>query len=314
MQQTPPLASISHSTPAARTPQTQRQHHTKGEEEERVSELEREGVSSPPIISFLSFGKKRKKRKFPAFFPPPLLFYAINLIPCKKQKRKEKKRRNAPKDFSPVFFLMQFKIRLERRWQEKRGEDKQPPLPEGGMMLFFLRRERLQMCCGAPPYILPIPPSIPCLSTAHVTSPCCHGYGSTCCRQEEEEERKRSWGQESKKGMKRKGGKTKRGLKKKTSRTGRMRAGGKGKGRGCKERRRGNKGEKSRTFLFTSHSDSCCFLKSCFPSIKLKLFCRCGDIGLLSGNKWKYLQAHQSSAAKKLLLDSRKFRRLKISL
>lgn len=37
-------------------------------------------------------------------------------------------------------------------------------------MLFFLRRERLQMCCGAPPYILPIPPSIPCLSTAHVTS------------------------------------------------------------------------------------------------------------------------------------------------
>lgn len=26
------------------------------------------------------------------------------------------------------------------------------------------------MCCGAPPYILPIPPSIPCLSTAHVTS------------------------------------------------------------------------------------------------------------------------------------------------
>lgn len=45
--------------------------------------------------------------------------------------------------------------------------------------------------------------------------------------------------------MKRKGGKTKRGLKKKTSRTGRMRAGGKGKGRGCKERRRGNKGEKA---------------------------------------------------------------------
>lgn len=37
-------------------------------------------------------------------------------------------------------------------------------------MLFFLRRERLQMCCGAPPYIIPIPPSIPCLSTAHVTS------------------------------------------------------------------------------------------------------------------------------------------------
>lgn len=99
MQQTPPLASISHSTPAARTPQTQRQHHTKGEEEERVSELEREGVSSPPIISFLSFGKKRKKRKFPAFFPPPLLFYAINLIPCKQQKRKEKKKEKCTKRF-----------------------------------------------------------------------------------------------------------------------------------------------------------------------------------------------------------------------
>lgn len=182
-----------------------------------------------PSSPFSPLEKKEKKRKFPAFFPPPLLFYAINLIPCKQQKRKEKKRKNAPKDFSPVFFLMQFEIRLERRWQEKRGEDEQPPLPEGGMMLFFLRRERLQMCCGAPPYILPIPPSIPCLSTAHVTSPCCHGYGSTCCRQEEEEERKRSWGQESKKGMKRKGGKTKRGLKKK--RTGQEGWGKEAKGR-----------------------------------------------------------------------------------
>lgn len=299
MQQTPPLASISHSTPAARTPQTQRQHHTKGGGGESQWVGERGSfISSHHLLSLL--WKKRKKRKFPAFFPPPLLFYAVNLIPCKQQKRKGKKRRNAPKDFSPVFFLMQFEIRLGRRWQEKRGEDEQPPLPEGGMMLFFLRRERPQMCCGAPPYILPIPPSIPCLSTAHVTSPCCHGYGSTCCRQEEEEERKRSWGQESKKGMKRKGGKRGKEAKERDEA---VRKGGEG-----------IKGKKSRIFLFTSNSDSCCFLKSCFPSIKLKLFCRCGDIGLLSGNKWKYLQAHQSSAAKKLLLDSTKFRRLKISL
>lgn len=180
--------------------------------------------------------------------------------------------------------------------------------------IFFKERETTNVLWGSSLYSShPSLHSLPVYSTCHL--PCCHGYGSTCCRQEEEEERKRSWGQESKKGMKRKGGKTKRGLKKKTpNRTGRMREGGKGKGRGCKERRRGNKGEKSRTFLFTSHSDSCCFLNSCFPSIKLKLFCRCGDIGLLSGNKWKYLQAHQSSAAKKLLLDSRQFRRLKISL
>lgn len=111
---------------------------------------------------------------------------------------------------------------------------------------------------------------------------------------------------------KEKGGKRREDWKK--NRTGQEGWGKEAKGRegGCKERRRGDKGEKSRTFLFTSHSDSRCFLKSCFPSIKLKLFCRCGDIGLLSGNTWKYLQAHQSSAAKKLLLDSRKFRRLKI--
>lgn len=42
---------------------------------------------------------------------------------------------------------------------------------------------------GAPPYISPIPPSAACLSTAHVTSPRCHGDGSTCCRQKEEQER-----------------------------------------------------------------------------------------------------------------------------
>lgn len=52
---------------------------------------------------------------------------------------------------------------------------------------FQRRRERergYKVLHGAPPYISPIPPSIPCLSTAHVTSPRCHGDGSTCCRQE----------------------------------------------------------------------------------------------------------------------------------
>lgn len=169
MQQTPPLASISHSTPAARTPQTQRQHHTKGGGGESQWVGERGSfISSHHLLSLL--WKKKKKRKFPAFFPPPLLFYAINLIPCKQQKRKEKKRKNAPKDFSPVFFLMQFEIRLERRWQEKRGEDEQPPLPEGGMMLFFFKeRETTNVLWGSSLYSShPSLHSLPVYSTCHL--------------------------------------------------------------------------------------------------------------------------------------------------
>lgn len=123
-----------------------------------------------PSSPFSPLEKKKRKESSQLSFLPLFFFMPLTSSLVNNKKEKKKKRRNAPKDFSPVFFLMQFKIRLERRWQEKRGEDEQPPLPEGGMMLFFLRRERLQMCCGAPPYILPIPPSIPCLSTAHVTS------------------------------------------------------------------------------------------------------------------------------------------------
>lgn len=187
--------------------------------------------------------EKKKKRKFPAFFPPPLLFYAINLIPCKQQKRKEKKGEMHQKISlqSSSWCNSRYVWRGDDRKREERTSSLHFQREE--WCYFFLRRERLQMCCGAPPYILPIPPSIPCLSTAHVTSPCCHGYGSTCCRQEEEEERKRSWGQESKKGMKRKGGKTKRGLKKK-------RTGQEGWGKEAKERdeavRKGGEGIKGK--------------------------------------------------------------------
>lgn len=56
MQQTPPPASISHCTPAALTPPNQREiAHTPAAEEESEWEREGEGVSSPPIIPFLSF-------------------------------------------------------------------------------------------------------------------------------------------------------------------------------------------------------------------------------------------------------------------
>lgn len=109
--------------------------------------------------------------------------------------------------------------------------------------IFFKERETTNVLWGSSLYSShPSLHSLPVYSTCHL--PCCHGYGSTCCRQEEEEERKRSWGQESKKGMKRKGGKTKRGLKKKT------RTGQEGWGKEAKERdeavRKGGEGIKGK--------------------------------------------------------------------
>lgn len=67
---------------------------------------------------------------------------------------------------------------------------------------FFSWERDYKVHCGAPPYIPPIPPSVPCLSTAHVTSPRCHSDGATCCRQEGEEERKKGGGKKNIRGKK----------------------------------------------------------------------------------------------------------------
>lgn len=242
MQQTPPLASISHSTPAARTPQTQRQHHTKGGGGESQWVGERGSfISSHHLLSLL-WKKKRKESSQLSFLP---LFFFMPLTSSLVNNKKEKKKKGEMHQKISLQSSSWCNSRYVWRGDDRKREERTSSLhfQREEWCYFFLRRERLQMCCGAPPYILPIPPSIPCLSTAHVTSPCCHGYGSTCCRQEEEEERKRSWGQESKKGMKRKGGKTKRGLKKK-------RTGQEGWGKEAKERdeavRKGGEGIKGK--------------------------------------------------------------------
>lgn len=67
---------------------------------------------------------------------------------------------------------------------------------------FFSWERDYKVHCGAPPYIPPIPPSVPCLSTAHVTSPRCHSDGATCCRQEGEEERRKGGGKKNIRGKK----------------------------------------------------------------------------------------------------------------
>lgn len=66
-----------------------------------------------PSSPFSPLEKKRQESSQLSFLP---LFFFMPLTSSLVNKKKtKKKRRNGPKDFSPVFFLMQFKIRLERR-------------------------------------------------------------------------------------------------------------------------------------------------------------------------------------------------------
>lgn len=135
---------------------------------------------------------EKKKRKFPAFFPPPLLFYAINLIPCKQQKRKEKKKEKCTKRFLSCLLpdAIQDTFGEEMTGKERRGRAASTSRGRNDA-IFFKERETTNVLWGSSLYSShPSLHSLPVYSTCHL--PCCHGYGSTCCRQEEEEERKRS--------------------------------------------------------------------------------------------------------------------------
>ncbi len=121
MQQTPPPASISHSSPAAPTPPTQRQHHTAGKGGGGggggggESEWEREGVSSPPIIPFLSFEKNLKK-KVPSFLSSSSSFFFLPFASHPLQKEEKCTNRF-------LCSLTQISTRSERRGEKRRGEE-----------------------------------------------------------------------------------------------------------------------------------------------------------------------------------------------
>lgn len=68
-----------------------------------------------PSSPFSPLEKKKRKESSQLSFLPLFFFMPLTSSLVNNKKEKKKKRRNAPKDFSPVFFLMQFKIRLERR-------------------------------------------------------------------------------------------------------------------------------------------------------------------------------------------------------
>lgn len=148
------------------------------------------GVSSPAIIPLFSlwFQFISEKEKFPASplpsFPSSpsssFSFHHSLVIRCKKRK---------------IIDGFQMEEQRRRRGAPAALTTSTAPNEMLGECFFFsplrVGERDYKVHRGAPPYIPPIPPSVPCLSTAHVTSPRCHGDGSTCCRQKEEHERKR---------------------------------------------------------------------------------------------------------------------------
>lgn len=152
---------------------------------------------------------------------------------------------------------MQFKPRSERRWQERRGEDEQPPLPEGGMMLFFKGRERETTKCAVGLLLIffpSLPPFPACLQ--HMSPPLV--AMATAPHVADRRRKRRGRGVEDKR--------VKTGWKEKGGGENEKRARQEWWGKEAKEQDEAGRkgGEKSRTFLFTSHSDSRCFLKYFF--------------------------------------------------
>lgn len=123
-----------------------------------------------PSSPFSPLEKKKRKESSQLSFLPLFFFMPLtsSLVNNKKEKKKKGEMHQKISLLSSSWCNSRYVWRGDDRKREERTSSLHFQREE--WCYFFLRRERLQMCCGAPPYILPIPPSIPCLSTAHVTS------------------------------------------------------------------------------------------------------------------------------------------------
>lgn len=144
-----------------------------------------------PSSPFSPLEKKKRKESSQLSFLPLFFFMPLtsSLVNNKKEKKKKEK---CTKRFLSCLLpdAIQDTFGEEMTGKERRGRAASTSRGRNDA-IFFKERETTNVLWGSSLYSShPSLHSLPVYSTCHL--PCCHGYGSTCCRQEEEEERKRS--------------------------------------------------------------------------------------------------------------------------